>query len=85
MLHVNVNYFNSIINYEKAIFDKKNNLKSATWRPSTQEKPLSPLGSKKAYGLKISQSIIYVKEYIYMFFSTLKEIIQTQSKTQRLK
>ena len=25
--------------------------------------------------------IIYVKEYFYMFFSTLKDIIQAQSKT----
>ena len=29
---------------------------------------------------KISQSITYVKEYFYMFFSTLKYIIQVQSK-----
>ena len=36
--------------------------------------------SKKAYGLKTSQSIIYVNEYFYMFFSTLKDIIQVQSK-----
>ena len=80
MLHVNVNYFNSIINYEKAIFDKKNNLKSATWRPSTQEKPSSPLGSKKVYGLKISQSVIYVKEYIYMFSLPWKKLYKHKVK-----
>ena len=27
--------------------------------------------------MKISQSIIHVKEYLYMFFSTLKDILQT--------
>ena len=36
---------------------------------------------KKAYGLKISRSIIYVKEYFNKFSSTLKYIIQAQSKT----
>ena len=30
MLHVNEKYFNLIVNYEKTIFDKKNNFKSAT-------------------------------------------------------
>ena len=34
------------------------------------------LRSKKAYSLKISQSIIYVKEYFYMFFSILKQITE---------
>ena len=36
------------------------------------------LRSKKAYNLKTSLSIIYVKEYFYMFF---KDIIQAQSET----
>ena len=40
------------------------------------KKPLNILRSNKAYGLKISQSIIYVKKYFYMFSSTLKDIIQ---------
>ena len=38
------------------------------------------LRTKKVYGLKITQSGIYVKEYFYMFFSTLKDIIQAQYK-----
>ena len=33
----------------------------------------------KAYDLKISQKIIYVKEYFYVFF-TLKDIIEAQNK-----
>ena len=40
------------------------------------KKPLNILRPNKAYGLKISQSIIYVKKYFYMFSSTLKDIIQ---------
>ena len=40
------------------------------------KKPLNILRSNKAYGLKVSQSIIYVKKYFYMFSSTLKDIIQ---------
>ena len=69
-----------IIHHEKTIFDKKkknnnnNNLKGATWRLSTEEKPSNILRSKKAYGLKISESIIYIKGYFYTFFSTLKYI-----------
>ena len=35
------------------------------------------LRSKKAYCLKITQSINHVKEYFNMFVSTLKNIIQT--------
>ena len=35
------------------------------------------LRSKKAYRLKISQSINYVKEYFHMFVSALKNIIET--------
>ena len=31
--------------------------------------------------LKILQDIIYANEYFYMYFSTLKDIIQAQSKT----
>ena len=75
MLHVNVKYLNSYSKYEKTIFGKKHNLKSARWRPS-EKKPLNILRSNKAYGLKVSQSIIYVKKYFYMFSSTLKDIIQ---------
>ena len=40
------------------------------------KKPLNILRSNKAYGLKVSQSIVYVKKYFYMFSSTLKDIIQ---------
>ena len=43
------------------------------------ENTLEYLKSKKGSGLKTSKSIIYVKEYFYMFFSTLKDIIQLQS------
>ena len=71
--------FSVIISYdEKKIFykKKKKKFKSATWRPSTQEKLSNVLRYKKAYGLQISQNIIYVKEYLYMFFSTLRDIVQ---------
>ena len=37
-----------------------------------------PFRSKKACGLKTAESIIYVKECFYMFFSTLKDILQAQ-------
>ena len=47
------------------------------------EKPSSTLRSKKTYGLKILQSINHVKEYFYVFFSTLKDIIQAQNKINR--
>ena len=53
---------------------KNNNLKGATWRLSTAKKPSNILRSKKAYGLKISESIIYIKGYFYTFFSTVKYI-----------
>ena len=33
------------------------------------EKPSKVLRSMKAYSLEVSQSIIYVKEYFYMFFT----------------
>ena len=42
--------------------------------------PLNISRSKKACDLKISQSIIYVKKYFYMFFPTLKDIIWAKSK-----
>ena len=42
-------------------------MKSAAKRPSIYEKPSNILRSKKAYDLKIAQSIIYVKEYSYAF------------------
>ena len=45
------------------------------------EKPLEYLKIWKAYGLKISQSIIYVKECFLVFFSTLKDLLQAKSKT----
>ena len=41
--------------------------------------PSRILRSEKPYGLKISQSIIYVKEYFYIFFSTLKDIIKQRA------
>ena len=70
-----------IDNYKKTIVYKNDNLKSATWRPSTQKKPSNIVIFKKAYGIKTSPRIFYVKEYFYMFFSTLKDIMQAQSKT----
>ena len=39
------------------------------------------LRSEKVYGMKISQSIFHAKEYSDTFFSTLKDIIEAQSKT----
>ena len=48
-----------IVNYEKTIFFKNDNI----------------LVFKRAYDMKISQSIIYVKDYFYLFFSTLRDII----------
>ena len=45
------------------------------------EKPSNTLRSKKAYGVKMSQGIVYVTDYFYMFFSPLKDVIQTKSKT----
>ena len=45
------------------------------------EKPSNTLRSTKAYGLKMLQGIVYVTEYFYMFFSPLKDVIQTKSKT----
>ena len=58
-----------IVNFEKTIFGNKNYLENVTWRPS------------RCDGVKISQSVIYVKEYFIMFFSTLKDIMQAQNKT----
>ena len=45
------------------------------------KKPLNILRFKKAYDLKISKSVIYVKKYFYMFFSALKGLIETKNKT----
>ena len=36
--------------------------------------------SRKADGLKISEIIIYVKEYFYLYFSALKDILQAPRK-----
>ena len=47
------------------------------------EKTLEYLKIQEAYSLKILQSTIYVKDYLYMFFYILKDIIQAQSKTNR--
>ena len=69
------NTLTHIVNYEKTIFDKKNNMKSATWRPS-YKKSSNILRSKKASSLKTSQNIIYLKKYFSMFFFTLKDIKQ---------
>ena len=44
------------------------------------KKPSNILRSKKAYALKIAQNIIYVKGYFYIFFPTLKDILQAQNK-----
>ena len=45
------------------------------------EKTLEYLKIQESLRSEISQSIIYVKEYFHMFFSTLKDITQAQSKT----
>ena len=58
------NALTHIVNYEKTIFDKKNYLEKCDMTSVN-------LGKALEY-LKIS--------YFYMFFSTLKDIIQTQSK-----
>ena len=55
------NTLTHIVNYEKTIFDKKIIWKVATWRLSTYKKTFDYFRSKKAYGLKISESVIYVK------------------------
>ena len=47
------------------------------------EKTLEYLKIQETYSLKILQSTIYVKDYLYMFFYILKDIIQAQSKTNR--
>ena len=39
------------------------------------EKASNVLKFKKACGLKISQNIVYVKEYFYMLLFTLQDII----------
>ena len=62
------NTLTRIASYEKTIFDKKNNLSEKCGMASVNlEKPSNILRSKKGYGLNISQSIIYVKEYCYVF------------------
>ena len=60
------NTLNPIVNYEKKI----NKNPRASYDPR-----------ELVHCLKISQDIIYANEYFYMFFSTLKDIIQAQSKT----
>ena len=67
MRHVHEKYSTHIVNYEKKIYDNKKYLNSATWRPSTYNNPSGIIRTKKAYGLEISQSIIYVKQYFYVF------------------
>ena len=47
------------------------------------EKTLEYLKIQETYSLKILQNTIYVKDYLYMFFYILKDIIQVQSKTNR--
>ena len=65
-----------IVNYEKTIFEKK--IIGKEWHDFCQFKKTSNiLRSKKIYGLKISQSINYVKECFHMFVSALKNIIET--------
>ena len=60
-----------IVINEMTIFDK-NNLKSATWRLSTYKKPSNILISKKVYGLKIAQSVIYVFLYPERYYTSTK-------------
>ena len=70
-----------MVNYEKTISDEKTIWKRRHDVRQLRKKISNILWSKEAYDMKILQSIIYVKEYFYMFFSTLKDIIQTKSKT----
>ena len=71
MVHVNEKQFRSNSQLWKDNF----------WQKKLKRKPSNILRDKKANGMKISRIIIYVKEYFYMLFSTLKDIVQTQSKT----
>ena len=72
MLHVTENTLTRLVNYEKTISDKKQ------YDKCDMKKPSNILISKKSYGLKILQNIIYV---ILLFFFTLKDIKQAQSRT----
>ena len=65
--HASKNTLIHIVNHEKKIFDKINNLKSMTWHPSNQKKS-SNIFTSNNYLRNYLTSIIYVKEYFYMFF-----------------
>ena len=65
--------------YEKTVFSKQDNLK-VQHKSVNLEKTVEYLKTHESSGLKIFQSIIYVKEYFYMLFFTLKDIIQAQTK-----
>ena len=45
------------------------------------KKTLEFFRSEEAYGLKILQSIIHVKEHFYIFFSPPEELTQAQNET----
>ena len=59
------NNLTQTINYEKTTFDKNNNLESVKCdvRELRKNPQINILLFKKAYGMKVSQSIIYVKGY----------------------
>ena len=52
-----------------------------TWHPWTYEKPSNILRYEKAYGLKISQSIVYVKKYFKVFLCPRRYYTRTPSKS----
>ena len=45
------------------------------------EKTLEHLNIQENLRSEIVRSIIYIKEYFYIFFSTMKDYLQAQSKT----
>ena len=59
----------------KRQFLKKKEFEKCNMKSVNLEKALGCLRSKKVNDLKISQSIIYLKGFFYMFLSALKHII----------
>ena len=80
MLHVNEKYFNS-----ESFVKRQFSIKIIAWSDVRQLRKNPRIfyfpESLQYENLKI---ITYVKEYFYMFFSTLKDIIQAQSETNPL-
>ena len=78
MLYLNENTLPHIANYEKTIFKKKKNSKVPHDALQLRKNPQNIWRSKKAYGLKISQRTIYVKEYFYVFLYPEKYYTSTK-------